>query len=345
MPVEPLRIAGKRVVPHKSVVDANFTERNVLTLTPWTFVDLWLKRNKHKSAVIYWEQARQFHEASKTLPLQSSPLLLYYAFMNAAKALLEVKGVPYTPLHGVKQTSPSQNARKLSLSGLEITIKQNGILPSLSRHFGEAEPDRVHSVEDILYNLPYVHRTFCLTYKSSGDMFFPLRECEYVIDTDAQQVYFRAKMGNDITPSAIAAAMPASIAADPDVDVGIRSTRSIRWNSNGGYADSELADLRDLHRSVRSQVYYINGVQTLWYLKTMGRKRLDRRSPTLTLAAMHRLSEICRYRPIELIAFMNGQRNWLLNEFVTMSPTQFFDEIASEITGYQFFVPNVRPAG
>ena len=59
---------------------------------------------------------------------------------------------------------------------------------------------------------------------------------------------------------------------------------------------------------------------------------------------MHRLSELCRYRPHELAAHLAGQKNWLLSEFIQQSPNQFIDEIASELTGHQFLVPNVRTA-
>jgi hypothetical protein len=59
---------------------------------------------------------------------------------------------------------------------------------------------------------------------------------------------------------------------------------------------------------------------------------------------MHRLSEICRYQPFQLESFLSGQKNWLLSEFIEMSGGQFIDEIASELTGHQFLVPNVRAA-
>jgi len=59
---------------------------------------------------------------------------------------------------------------------------------------------------------------------------------------------------------------------------------------------------------------------------------------------MHRLSEICRYQPLLLESLPAGQKNWLLSEFIEMSAIQFIDEIASEMTGYQVLVPNVRAA-
>jgi YaaC-like Protein len=75
-----------------------------------------------------------------------------------------------------------------------------------------------------------------------------------------------------------------------------------------------------------------------------GPKRLARSPLTMTLLAMHRLSEICRYKPMELASFLAGQKNWLLTEFIRMAPPQFVDELAAELTGLQFMAPNVRPA-
>src|SRR5205823_1779066 len=107
-----------------------------------------------------------------------------------------------------------------------------------------------------------------------------------------------------------------------------------------------ITSLDRLNCQLRKDLQYIAGAQTLWYLKGIvsGPPRLNRSPLTLTLAAMHRLSEICRYRPLELAAFLGGQRNWLLSEFVLMAPEQFLDGIASELTGHQFLLPNVRPA-
>lgn len=51
---------------------------------------------------------------------------------------------------------------------------------------------------------------------------------------------------------------------------------------------------------------------------------------------MLRLSGICRYRPLELAAFLAGQNNWLISEFVFMAPEQYLDGIASELTGRRY---------
>jgi hypothetical protein len=97
---------------------------------------------------------------------------------------------------------------------------------------------------------------------------------------------------------------------------------------------------------LRADIFHINGDQTLWYAKlnVKGPARLARHNPILILAAMHRLSELCRYHPMDFESYLAGSANWLLHEFIGMSCGQYIDEIASELTGHQFFVPNVRPS-
>ena len=126
----------------------------------------------------------------------------------------------------------------------------------------------------------------------------------------------------------------------------IRSSLTVSVSRATNPTGRDLKNLADLHKRIRSDLHYINAAETLWYVKTTpkGTKRLARQSPTLTLAAMHRLSELCRYRPRELDIHLSGGRNWLISEFIQMSAGQFFDQIVSEITGHQFLAPNVRPA-
>jgi hypothetical protein len=47
---------------------------------------------------------------------------------------------------------------------------------------------------------------------------------------------------------------------------------------------------------------------------------------------------------MDLASCLEGAANWLLHEFIKMSATQYIDELAFELTGHQFLVPNVRPA-
>jgi hypothetical protein len=155
-------------------------------------------------------------------------------------------------------------------------------------------------------------------------------------------VRLRAFAVSDIDWGRFRRALPASFHPLPSNEHGVISTRYVRWATNANPTSTELDDLRTLHETLRSHLHYINANETLWYLKTDGAGRIDRRSMTLTLAAMHRLSEICRYRPSELLSLLNGQKNWLLSEFLSRVPSQYLDEIACEITQHQLMIPNVR---
>jgi hypothetical protein len=344
----PIRLVGRELRLHKAIVDPLLGTRTVLTNSPWGFVTLWLKRHRKHNALFFWDQAREFHAASAGMTAQSAPLVHYYSFMNAAKALLDAKGRSFTPYHGIRSQLLRQPHDKIDLFNEGVKILTDGVLPALSLYLGETEPHRIHSLQELLFNLPFVHRTYCLTYKNQGDMFIPLTECEWVVDTKTMQAYLRATLSKDFAHPRFIKRLPSSLIPDP---LGgniraIRSAKSTTIASRSLRAAMDRNNVAQLHRELRRDIQYIRGAQTLWYVKGVvgGPRRLARFPLTITLAAMHRLSEICRYRPTELASFLGGQKNWLLSEFVQLAPSQFIDELAAEITGHQFLAPNVRAA-
>jgi uncharacterized protein (UPF0332 family) len=343
--VTPIRLKGRELRPHKSIIEPLLGARTVLTNSPWTFVALWLKRAKKNDAAFYWRQANEFYTASTGLPLQSAPLLLYYSFLNAAKALLVVKGIPFHEHHGVRAHNMRKPTSKISIVNEGIRILSKGVVASLSSYYGEAESESTHSLQELLFNMAFIHRTYCLTYTRQTEMFLPLVDCKYLRDKKTKRAYLSAELSSDLEPRQIAKRLPPSLVQD--ISFGpraIKTVTSIPCSKTTNPTAADLHGLVDLHRRSRNDLHYINGAQTLWYAKTLvsGPRRLCRQSPTMVLAAMHRLSEICRYRPLELASHLSGQKNWLLSEFIQMSPVQFIDEMASEITGYQFLMPNVR---
>lgn len=328
---------------HKAIHDAQFERKNVLTNDPSVYVDLWLRSRNLTDALFYWRQALEFFAASKGLLAEAAPLVLYYAFLNATKALLAAKGIPFAAMHGVSGKNLASLGAPATLANEGIKFQRQGVVASLSAYFAEMEPSDTHSLEDVLYNLVFVHRTFTLTTPARGDVFAPLKVCEYVHDDATGEVYLRAKIVSDIPWPPFLVGLPPTFSLEMfDGSQGFRSVSSVPWASAQNPSAIELDSLRSLNRQLRYHIQYIHGSQALWYFKTDGAHRLQRQSLTLTLAAMHRLSEICRYNPSHLQTLMNGQENWLISEFITMSPTQFIDEIACEITGDQVLIPNVR---
>src|SRR5580704_15254030 len=176
-------------------------------------------------------------------------------------------------------------------------------------------------------------------------MFLPLANCGYVCDKGKKTVFFKADVERNIPLTRALKRLPTTFAAAPAVgDRAIRSVAELAWRKPGKPSAADIQELIDFNRQLRKELHFMNGAQALWYLKTApaGPNRLKRKLPTLILAAMHRLSEICRYQPLQLESLLTGQKNWLLSEFIQMSADQFIDEIASEMTGYQFLVPNIR---
>ncbi|RTM07962.1 MAG: hypothetical protein EKK33_29675 [Bradyrhizobiaceae bacterium] len=342
-----IKFRGRAIPPHKAVIAPIIGARNVLTNSPWTYVALWLKRGGKDKALLYWQQAQEFHKVSLGLPPQSAPLLLYYSFLNATKALLSAKGIVFNERHGVSEHTPASRRGRSSLNHLGIKIQQHGVLPSLSAYYQESEASRTHTLQELFFNMVFIHRTYCLTYTSQSEMFIPIANCGFVADRQSKQVYFRADITKNIPFATTVKRLPIQFVADNKFGPrAIRSAASVACQKPGKLSAKALANIADLNRSLRRELFFINGTEPLWYIRsrTRGPKRIERQLPTLILGAMHRLSEISRYNPPQMASLLAGQKNWLLSEFIQMSAEQFIDEIASELTGVQFLVPNIRAA-
>ncbi|MDP9916500.1 hypothetical protein J2W24_002147 [Variovorax boronicumulans] len=268
--------------------------------------------------------------------------------MNATKALLVAKSIAIQEGHGVGKHNMQGNSTAIDLDNEGVRIKNKGVLPALSLHLQEVELTKNHSMNELLYNVPCIHRTFCITYPAQEDMFIPLTDCQYVVDTGSMDAYLIGKLSLDFDDPKFMARLPATLVADP-AGGSSRNFRSVKTARVSGPTLPDVADIvaiSDLNSHLRKDLHYIAGSQTLWYAKAnvTGPRRLQRSPLTATLAAMHRLSELSRYHPMELSQFFSGPQNWLLNEFIQMSPQQFLDEISAEITGHQCMTPNVRPA-
>jgi hypothetical protein len=342
-----LNLKGRLIGPHKALMSPAIGARTVLTNSPWTYVALWLKRERKDKALFYWQQAEEFYNVSLGLRPQSAPLPLYYSFLNATKALLSAKGITFNEYHGVSEDSAASGNANVSLTNRGIKIKRDGVLPSLSAFYVEPETTKTHTLQELLFNMVFIHRTYCLTYTTQREMFIPLANCGFVAEKSSKRIFFRADITQNISFRNAVKRLPPQFVADGKFGSrAIRSSAYAKCNSPRRLNQAVIVAIADLNRTLRSQLVFINGVEALWYVKsiTKGPARIERQTPTLILGAMHRLSEICRYQPLQMASLLAGQKNWLLSEFIQMSADQFIDEIASELTGFQFLVPNIRVA-
>ena len=158
---------------HKAAVDPDFEGKTILVNDPWDYVEMWMKRNGGHSneALFYWQQAKYFFQATEQLPKVSSPLTAYYCFLNATKSLLTFKNIQFSDHHGVSGTTEN---KRISLSNEKVNFKGSGILHSLCSYLNEPCQNDEYSLRSLLYNLPYIHRAYCLTFKSDKELFIPV---------------------------------------------------------------------------------------------------------------------------------------------------------------------------
>ena len=347
MPAPELRIGNQVAYFRKSVRSPDFKSESVLTQDAFQFARLWLSRNC-KEALPFWEQAEAYYKASKQLPVQSAPLTSYYCFLNAAKALLVVKSISFTDRHGVSGDYNPESKR--AISNEVIKIQRSGILSALSKYLGETDQSSEHNLSDLLANLPFIHRAYRHTYKSKKELFIPLKNVVYRKHPNQNYVWMTGEVFGRYADGRTLKTLPSNF----EVDEGykdkcvIRTKKRIKWHARGDDSqniEAACQRLYNLHQKSRMYLSCISAPISLWYLKRniSGINTVQRYNMTIIMAVMHRLSELSRYDPKGLNSYLDGQVNWLLTEFIELSPHQFIDELVCEMTGLELRMPGVRP--
>lgn len=299
-----LHIAGKAVGLHGSLIDTNFRSPRVLCSDPWEFVSLWLKRDHQKDALFYWDQARHFYFASKGLPELSSPLTSYYCFLNAVKALLSAKDSEFRESHGVGGRS---TGKVKSLDNEIVDFQGSGILPALCQHL--EEPDNAgkeFTLKDILWQMPFIHRAYCLTFKGATELFLPLKNQCFMRRDRSKEAWFQAEIDkqyiNAHTKNVI---QPGFQVFENEGKYEIRRKRRFKWS--GRDIENSITEFSKYHKTIRRRIMPIYSSENRWYLKksVAGHDKLNNSQLVLMFAAMHRLSELSRYDPIALAGHFN----------------------------------------
>lgn len=346
-PREPVKIKGKDIFVRKPKVVADFSSKVVLTDSTWQFVEIYLRSEKQDDALFYWEQAKNFYEATKSLSLVSKPLTAYYCFLNASKALLEVKGAQYDLSHGV--TGKKVDGR-FNLVNEIVKYQPAGVVAALGRYLDEHVPagGEEYTLKEVFYNIPYIHRAFTITYGNAPELFIPIIEPRFVFNKDENKGWLEAKLepehSNARTLGKLNGFGIDNIYDNSD-SYTIRRNKKFKWKINNRVPTAEsLTKLQEYHTKIRKELRYIYSPNELWYIKRkdLANNVIPKSTLTLTIGAMHRLSELSRYNPQNLHKHLNKDASWLLSEFINKSIYQFIDQISSEITGNDFRVTGFR---
>jgi len=336
---EPVKIRGRSVTLHSSVLAPRFSAATVLCPDPWDYVSLWLQRKHQEEAGFYWGQARQFYRASTMLPHTASPLSSYYCFLNATKALLFTSSALSSKEHGVAgETDTGQCALVNEL----VTFKTGGVLPALCRLLDEGyQEESTYNLKMLFWNLPFIHRAYTLTYSSASELFLPINTHGFTRN-NTKETWFWGTIQKRYVTAKTKETLPAGFEYDEGaVDRWVfRRKKRFKWS--GHELKKSLETLTNYHRSIRKRVFPIYATKNRWYLKkSLEEADVVTHSPLpIVYACMHRLSELSRYNPRHLARHLELQHNWLLAEFLESAPAQFIHGIAAEITGDEFLVPD-----
>lgn len=347
-----IKIGTKEIALKKAIIQPDLLSDTVLTDSTWNYVEIFLKQQRSQEAekaLLYWEQAKNFYLATQGLSTISAPLTIYYCFLNATKALLTFKKVPFNLKHGV--AGKRQDGHYLLQNEL-VSLKQRGILSSLCNYLIQPiknnEPS--YTLKDIFYNLSFIHRSFQLTYNSTQypELFIPIINPRFVFDKYRKLGWFETKLekehSNTRTLTNISG-FGLDRKYDNSIEYTIRRNKTFVWDcSRNRPSPASIASFNAYHFKIRNQLRTILAPNNLWYIKrsNLSYHIINRSSMVLIYAAAHRLSEIARYEPDSLKKHLEKNHSWLLTEFINKCSQQFIDEISSEITGKDFRVTGFR---
>lgn len=357
---EQLKIGTWPVCAYHAQMEPEIKSKTILTDSTWEYVEIYLKQKsdgsvKHKNAIFYWQQARNFYQATKSLDNNSKPLTTYYCFLNASKALLEIKNIPYDFSHGVSGRSEKGHN---NIKNEFVRLKTKGVLSGLCSYFEEAvvpqsedEPHEEYSLKDVFYNLAYIHRSYNVTYPNQTELFIPILNPKIVKDKTLNKAWMQFELEPEHSNKATLTRLESlkyelEVIAENDENYTIRHKRRFKWDVARNNPDTgNLNRLSHYLKARRKELHYIYSANELWYIKRkdLTSDSIINRNPlVLSYAAMHRLSELARYQPNVLKSHLEKDASWLLNEFIEKSIVQFIDQVSSEITGNKFRITGFR---
>ncbi|WP_172971447.1 YaaC family protein [Palleronia sp. THAF1] len=292
-----------------------------------------------RTARTYWHQASNFYIANKNVDFLAKPLTSYYCALNMAKALLQFDGQTMSSVyHGV---SGRADGNSVNLANEVVEFKQNGVLPDLCAYFDEPrQNNEEYCVRDLLYNLPHIHRAFCMTQTTweKNELFIPLMNCGYYRIGQQREIFFRGELSPNWTSGHTINKAPNAFEEDFH-DEDVQAIRMRKRTTYTGNSDAvKIRALKRINKRIRKHIFPIFDAPGVWYLK---RSEVDssnlgyiKRSPIiLSFAALHRLSELSRYDPKQLEAHFAKKYGWVLQEFLARTLDQLLDDFTTEITG------------
>jgi YaaC-like Protein len=320
----------------------------VYTTDAWSVIHANTRRISPKrlrmSAIAFGEQANEFYSAAiAASTIRARPLLLYYAFLNLAKALCLCRGNTRAvgpAMHGLQErANTGRGLRFAKVKAVPSVPHKVSMFDEFLEAVGDARlvAEQVFRVRDLVAGSLIGHRLWCEAANRS-DRFLRLRRIRVMHDAIGKRVWLRATMrrgsrsrshisSSDIGKRGFDGAW-AQVALP-----GSASSELLCWEQKTptSYSGRPSDRLEHLISSTRSTLYRALTVAEPFrsyyiYVPPQGFRKHHQMATRYMLLFV--LGSITRYHPADFDAYLSGEFGPFISEFLASEPSQMLFEMA-----------------
>jgi hypothetical protein len=304
---------------------------------------------EQNECLAFLSQAEDFYRAA-TAGVSANPLLLYYAFMNLAKALVRVRGFRGSldrAMHGIKEETALDGTE---LTDSTVTARDSGeamnVFPELIERVGYARPanNDTYPVTELLGQVVVGHRIWRECAVANHERFIDLKHIDFVYNKARREIWLRLYVARGdlrrygfsqtgvLNEGGLAAAFGVVHHAERERDdlVCLEQSQPLRYT---GRPSDVVADLIDV---VRPQLWRI--VSTLpgsayrrYYIHLTRPEQLRLPQIASLWALFFYFGSVVRYRPHLFDKLLQDSYGAFIEEFISSMPQQMLYLMASEL--------------
>jgi YaaC-like protein len=327
----------------------------MLASNPWKCMELHFAEQRKTASIScsFLHQAFDFYQAAAGAGPTSQPVLLYYSFLNLAKAIIVHKNPAIDlrrSLHGLNE--PASNIRqRFTLTSQKVAIQGSragriAIVNEFVRTLGYSrlQSDQQWNVCDLLAQMPAIHRPYSHT-RQMAERLFVISDPVFLHDHQARRVWALLRVRRSEFASGIMRTRLVGrryfARAFSQVESDAEHQNSYSFESRPIYYG--LSPMESLHRVCRmlrraGTVSILTPAGYRYYLSDFEPRV---RVPPFVAAymAMFYFGSVARYRPLDLEKMRNGKFAWVIEEMLATQSEQFVYFAASELLGREVAKP------
>lgn len=321
----------------------------MLASNPWKCLELHLasQRSTAQKACSFLRQASHFYDAAERAGT-AKPVLLYYAFLNLAKAIILHKRPAIDlsrAIHGIRE-SQGNVPQRFTLTSQRVALQparpaRPAILNEFCQALGYAKlaTNREWGIRDLLSQIPAIHRPYCHTL-SRAERLYVVSDPLFLHDHDDRDVWSVLRVKRPEFPSGEARRRMVGRKYFRFGTVESDDQHYSFESSCVSYGRSPLECLPALCAQLRMSgvVSILTPYGYRYYLSDF-EPRL--RVPPIVAAYMSvfYFGSVARYRPSDFEKMRSGKYGWVIEEMLSTQGEQFVYQAVSELLGSEVSRP------